>query len=226
MALNLSGLYNSSLSNSTLSNVAHISSPGEFFLAVKPLIIFVLAMAVYAIFIFKFYRFLARRDILKLKMHKYYEGFEGFLEKMGQSIGYVLENLIVIPLLVFFWFFILAAFILFLSESKNLDLVLLSAMAIVGAVRVTAYYNEDLSRDLAKMIPFALLGVFIIDMNYFSLSSSWDVAKQLPMFLDKLVFYLVFVVLVEFVMRILNSIVRSFKGKKDAEEHEGGISQA
>ena len=36
-------------------------------------------------------------------------------------------------------------------------------MGLVAATRITAYYNEDLSRDMAKTIPFALLGIMIID---------------------------------------------------------------
>ncbi|MCK5177829.1 MAG: hypothetical protein KAQ92_08955, partial [Candidatus Aenigmarchaeota archaeon] len=37
----------------------------------KPLAFFVLGMTVYAIFIFKFYRFLARKDIIPLNLNQY-----------------------------------------------------------------------------------------------------------------------------------------------------------
>ncbi len=34
----------------------------------KPLLFFVMAMSLYAIFVFKFYRFLSRRDILQINL--------------------------------------------------------------------------------------------------------------------------------------------------------------
>ena len=56
-------------------------SPTDFFVAnfntadatqlLRPLISFVLGMAVYAIFIFKFYKFLGRKDIFSLNLTKY-----------------------------------------------------------------------------------------------------------------------------------------------------------
>ena len=32
----------------------------------------------------------------------------------------------------------------------------------VGSVRILSYWTEDLSRDVAKMLPFAVLGVFLV----------------------------------------------------------------
>jgi len=31
------------------------------------------------------------------------------------------------------------------------------------------YYNTDLSKDLARMLPFTLAGVYIIDQSYFEI---------------------------------------------------------
>ncbi len=211
MALNITGLDNISLTNVSVTDVVSNFSISNYISTITPLVIFILGISIYAFFVFKFYRFLARRDILKLKRGKYYEGLEGVIKKFFETILYVLENLVLIPLLVFFWFAILAALILVLTKTQNLDTILLSSMAIVAAVRVTSYYKEDLSRDLAKMIPFALLGIFIIDLSYFSVESSLALAKQIPLFLDKVVFYLLFVVIVEFVLRIIFAIVHKFK---------------
>lgn len=214
MALNMTGI---NITQPSLLNVSAVT-PQNYVETITPLVLFIIGIALYALFIFKFYRFLARRDLLKLKMHQWKHGFEGFIEKLYQIIVYIVEYLLVIPLLVFFWFIILAALILFLTKTHTPDTVLLIAMAIVGAVRVTAYYNEDLSRDLAKMIPFALLGVFIVDMNYFSWAEALNMAGELPAFLDKAIFYLVFVALVEFIMRIAYGITSSFRKKKKKEE--------
>ncbi|MBN1275391.1 hypothetical protein JXA12_03800 [Candidatus Woesearchaeota archaeon] len=180
----------------------------EAFGTVKPLIFFVLGIAVYSFFIFKFYRFLAERDILKLKWHKKYSWHEGFLVKAAKTFFYLLEHVILVPAIVFFWFAIMAVLLLFLSKNPP-DQIMLISMAIIGAVRITAYYSDDLSRDLAKMIPFALLGVFLVDFAYIDIGTVWASFYQLPLYLNNVVFYLVFVVGLELVMRIFYLIYRA-----------------
>ena len=45
--------------------------------------------------------------------------------------------------------------------SKEPAQLILISISVVTAVRVTAYIDEDLSRDIARILPFALLGLFI-----------------------------------------------------------------
>ena len=185
----------------------------------KPLILLILGIAVYSLFIFKFYRFLASRDILKLRWHRQYGWHEGLLEKTLKTFLYLLEHVVVVPVLVFFWFAVMAALLLFLSRNTPAQVMMIS-MAIIAAVRVTAYYDEELSKDLAKMIPFALLGVFIVDMNFSSLPSAWESAKQLPLFFDKFVFYLGFVAALELLMRIAHLIRKAIRPEKEEKAKE------
>jgi hypothetical protein len=188
-------------------------SLGEFLSAVKPLALFVIGMAIYAIFIFKFYQFLARRDIVRLGLDRYSKGFTGFLRKMVSAIFYVVKNLVFVPAVVFFWFAVLALLLLFLAKNHTADTILMTSISLVAAVRITAYYNEDLSRDLAKMVPFALLGVFLVDVSYFSVAHSLEIAKQAPLLWKQLLYYLLFVILLEFVLRILKGIASLFGGE-------------
>jgi len=178
----------------------------DFLAGIKPLLLFIVGMTIYAIFVFKFYRFLSRRDILKLKTKEYYQAYEGFLKHTFRSIFYVLENLILIPILIFFWFAVLAILMLVISKSPSLEQILLTSAAIVAAVRVTSYYNEALSQDLAKMIPFALLGVFLVDSTYLRIDQTIAAAKQVPHLMQFMLYYLLFVTLLEFVLRIVHGI--------------------
>lgn len=184
---------------------------------IKPLIFLVVGIVIYSLFIFKFYRFLARRDLLKLKLQHTKHGFGGFLAQTIRIFLYIIEHLVLVPVAVFFWYAVLAMLLLFLSRNEP-HLVLLAAMAIVGAVRVTSYYSEDLSRDLAKMIPFALLGVFIIEMNYSSIQEKLTMAKTLGVFFQEMIYYLIFAVGLEMVMRILHLARVAIKGEKKNEE--------
>ena len=76
-------------------------------------------------------------------------------------------------------------------------------MALVGAVRVAAYYNESLSQDLAKLLPFTLLGILLKDIGNFSFAFAWDTLSRLPEYWQTALVYLVFVIALEFFLRII-----------------------
>ena len=63
-------------------------------------------------------------------------------------------------------------------------------------------YTEDLSRDIAKMLPFALLGIFLIDLRYFDLNTSAELLNRVGDEWKSIFYYWVFVVLLELVLRI------------------------
>ena len=198
----------------SLSNL----SVTDLFADIKSLALFVLAMVIYSVFVFKFYLFLSRRDILKLKDYEAAGGFAGFMKFLARVTGHTVQNLVLIPVLVFFWFGVLSILMLLLSRNHTPDTILLSTISIVAAVRITSYYNEDLSKDLAKMIPFALLGIFLVDISYFSLEKSIEVATQLPLYWKQFFYYLVFVVAIEFVMRGIDFLRHGFKKPDNGKE--------
>ena len=216
---NISDLSNS-FSNMSFPNMTLMDfSFTEYIVMVKPLLFFVVAITLYSFFVFKFYRFLAKRDILEWNLHEYSEGMWGFLKFELSFFLYVLETLILIPLVIFFWFATLTTFLLFLGKNHSPETLLLTAMSIVASVRICAYYSEDLAKDLAKMVPFALLGIFMVDISYISLESSIDIAKQIPALWKHLTYYLIFVVGLEFILRSVNEFFKLiFKKNQEPEE--------
>ena len=179
-------------------------SGAEVWANVKPLVLFIVGMVIYSMFIFKFYLFLSRRDIFELNIHKKDNGFKSFVN----TLAYILEYIIIFPLFTSFWFVILTIIILVLAKSSDVSNILLVSMALVGSVRVTAYYNENLSKDLAKMLPFALLGIFLLDISFFSLSDSLAVILTIPNYWQQILYYFAFVVILELVLRILHGFYR------------------
>ena len=175
----------------------------------KPLFLFVIGMIIYAIFIFKFYRFIARKDIFKLNLNQYNRATHPIIEKFFALIFYIIEYVLLFPVIVFFWFGILTALLTFMSPEPVIEHVVLISISVVAVIRIASYYKEALSRDLAKMLPFALLGVFLVDMSYFSFSSSYEVLKTIPSILNLLIYYLVFVIILEFFLRIIYLIATS-----------------
>jgi hypothetical protein len=181
---------------------------------ISPLFLFVLGIVLYAIFIFKFYLFISRRDIISLNLQRYSESFLGFLKSILNAIFYTVEYLIIFPILIFFWFTVFAIVLSVLSKA-GIENILLISMALVGSIRVTTYYNEELSKDLSKMLPFALLGVFLVDISYFSFAGSMETIKMIPSMWKVMIYYLLFVVLLEFILRIMEMIISPFTKKEE-----------
>ena len=147
-------------------------SPNELNMAeamtvLRPLIFFVFGMSVYAIFIFNFYRFVGRKDLFEFDLSRYQQSKHRALRVTFHFVTYVGKYLILFPVIAFAWFAILTTLLAFLARGQTINDILLISMAVLSAIRVTAYYNEDLSRDLSKILPFAMLGVFLIDISYF-----------------------------------------------------------
>lgn len=195
-------------------------SLAEGWLSWKPLLLFVIGMVIYGIFVFKFYRFVAKRDVFSLNLAQYNKAEHPAIRRFLAGVFYVVEYILLFPLFTFFWFLIMSILLMFLAKSGNVANVLLVSVALVAAVRTTAYYNEDLSRDLAKMLPFALLGVFLVDISFFSFSNSLALVKEMPYFWKTMAYYLGFVIVLEFVLRIGHGIVSLFYEREEEPEVE------
>ena len=176
----------------------------------RPLAVYVVGMAVYAIFIFKFYRFVASRDMFELDFSKYEASRFKFVRTFLHFVFYVLRYLILFPFFAFFWFAVLTVILAFLSKEQEFTEVLLVALATVGTIRIASYYSEDLSRDLAKILPFAVLGIFLIDVSFFKIGASLDTLKQADDHRETILYYLIALIALEFALRLAMAVVTIF----------------
>jgi len=181
------------------------------------LIVYTILILMYSIFIWKFYRFLASRDIIQLNLSQYNYSSHPVIEKFAAVGLYALEYLIILPFLVFFWFSIFSIFLLVLSESQNTLQILLISAAIIASTRVTSYISEDLSKDLAKILPFTILAAFILGSSFFNAEGVIDKISQIPSLFDNIVTFVVFIFIIEFIFRILFSVFQFVKSKDEDE---------
>ena len=168
-----------------------------------PVVIYLGGMTAYALFIFHFYRFLAARDMFAMDLSKYEESRHRAVRAVLHVVIYILKYIVLFPVFAFFWFAVLTLILAFLSRDREFTEVLLIALATVSAIRVTAYYNEDLSRDLSKILPFAVLAIFLIDASFFTVEDSLAVLQQADNHRDIILYYLVFLIGLEFFLRIV-----------------------
>ncbi len=169
----------------------------------RPVLVYILGISVYAIFVFQFYRFVAARDMFKMDLSKYQESRHRWVRAFLHILMYVIKYLIVFPVFAFFWFGVLTLILTFLSKQQSFTEILLMALATVSAIRVTSYYNEALSTDLAKILPFAVLGIFVVNTSFFTISDSLNTLLEADSYTENILYYLAFLIALEFTLRLI-----------------------
>ncbi len=159
-----------------------------------PLVFFVTGMTIYSLFIFKFYKFISRKDIFRLSG----EAEPSTLKKAA----YALEYLFLFPVIAFVWFAVVSVLLLVLSEVLSIGNIFMISMSTLVTIRITAYHSEDLSRDIAKLIPFALLAVFLLDLTPVTADIPLAIFSQLRSSWEMMAYYFAFLVVLEFVFKI------------------------
>ena len=181
----------------------------------RPAAVFAVSVAIYAVLIYNLYRFMSRKDIFNLDFSKFEGSSHPLFRKTMHLVVYIAKYLLLFPLFAFFWFGVLVVLVAFMSGTEEVEDLLLISMAVLTSVRVTSYYSEDLSRDIAKMLPFALLGIFLINIQYFDRSTSTELLNRALEQWDSIFYYWVFIVALEFALRVsepyFKAIYRSIK---------------
>lgn len=169
-----------------------------------PLFLISMGIVFYSLFIWFFYRFLARRDLLKLNLSKYDKEEFANEKKFLAILLYILEFIIITPLVIFIWFGILSMFLIIFAKELDVGTIMLICTALISAVRITAYFKEELSKDLAKLIPLTLIAVIISTPNFFNFTTTIDRITQLPLFFNTAFYYLLFIFIWEILLRLLS----------------------
>ncbi len=136
------------------------------------LFLFVLLIVIYSIFIWKFYKFIGTKNIFKFDLNKYNKSKHPLLTKIIAAGLYLLEYILVIPFIIFFWYAIFTFFlILFVEEAVAISTILFISAVAIAAIRMSSYlpkYGENLAKDLAKILPFTFLAVSVLNPNIFT----------------------------------------------------------
>ena len=188
-------LANSLLENSIFSGDSNV---GTF-------LIFVIGIAIYALFVWYFYRFISKRNLLPKFFYPLSN--EQNVSKV-KFAGYVATYVGAFPLIVFVWFIVLAFFVFFISKEMPFEISLFVSMTVIAVVRILAYYREDAAKEIAKMIPYALLSFFLTsavvyaDPNFFTDKELRAIPEKIIEHLPEIIDALVVIVLFEFSFRL------------------------
>jgi hypothetical protein len=179
------------------------------------MVFFTTVFVIYSIFVYYFYRFLAKKNIFELNLSQYNQYSSPGVVKFFAVLFYFLEYILFLPIIVFFWFGVLAILILMMAEGVETPTILLISAALVASVRVTSYISESLSRDLAKVFPFTIIAVAITQKGFFNVSSFLSRIGEIPSLFSNVIYYLVFIALIEILMRVAESLTLIFKPHSD-----------
>ncbi|MDC0623775.1 hypothetical protein OAO86_01440 [Euryarchaeota archaeon] len=167
----------------------------------------ILAISAYSIFVFVFYRNLAKRDLITLNLDKYSNNLTGKIKKYIKSITFVIQYILIIPILLTFWTLVLAIILTLLSPDADHSRNALIATSVVGSVRILSYWTEDLSRDVAKMLPFGVLGVFLVGDAQVQISEIKELLESLEEIATSFISSLFLIAVVEGILRSITSII-------------------
>ncbi len=189
------------------------------------LLFFTAIIVLYSVFVYYFYQFLAKKNIIELNLNQYNTYSNPAFVKFFAVVFYILEYIVFLPVVTFFWFTILAILILILAEGVSINSVLLITTALVASVRATSYVSQNLSRDLAKMIPFTLLAIAITKPGFFEISSLIARISEVPALFTNVPFYLLFIVSIELIMRIVDFANGVFSAEAAEESSENNSEE-
>lgn len=182
----------------------------------------VLLIVIYSIIVWKGYRFIAKKDPLRLNLAQYNKSKQSFNYKLKAGVFYFLEYLVISPIIIFIGFSVFTVLLIFLAEGLELQGVLLVSAAIVMAIRMASYYKEDLAREIAKFLPFTLLALSVINPQFFNIERIFAHLNEIPMLFGDIGVYLFFIIILEAFLRFFEFIFSLFNLGGVVEEGAGG----
>lgn len=186
---------------------------------------FSIGMVVYGVFVYNFYRFLSKRDLFNINIEKISKGYFSSSGKKSsgapRAAAFIAINFFVFPFVIFLWFLGYSSFMFILVQHMPTATIFLVSSSLIIAIRISAYYREDLSRDLAKLLPFALLAIFLFDPQFYSLVDVLQRLSEIPSFLTQIASFMIVAMIVEIFLSIIYLIkIRFFHKEKKSKVND------
>lgn len=168
----------------------------------------------YAAFIWRLHRFISHKNIFDLNFNKYSKTEHPILEKLSTIGLYIVEYLIAMPILISLWFSIFGISLIIFTELPLESILVISAV-VVAAVRITAYSNEAIAKEVAKLLPLNLLGLSLLVPGFFEFERVIGNISQVPGFFSVISNYLLFIVILEVILRFFEFLFSLLDIKDD-----------
>lgn len=182
----------------------------DFFRPAVNLFFFAIAVSLVSLFIWYFYKSISQKDLITLNLSKYNKSEHPFFAKFFGILFYLVEYILIIPLLMISWFLALTFIILTLANESSAENVVLLSAVMIAAIRILSYFNSEISQDLAKLFPFITLSVFLLNPLSLNFSVVLTHLKEIPGVLSNLGIYMLAIFIIEITLRIINTFSNFF----------------
>jgi len=173
------------------------------------LLLFTLVIVIYSVLIFYFYKFLAKKNIISLNLNQYNKTENLFFTKLFAFVFYIIEYIIILPVVTIFWFAIFSILLLIMAKTMTIATIMLISAALIASVRITSYINQNISQEIAKIVPFTLLALALTQPEFFNFNLLIERITQIPSVLINIPYYLLFIIVLELILRAGN-LIKSF----------------
>lgn len=157
-----------------------------------------------------YYKQLARRDLFEIPKLNLQTKFVNFFDKAI----YFLKYLLIFPVYSFIWFLIFSFLLFALSKSRTIEEILFLGIIVVAATRMGAYISEKLAEDMAKLLPLTLIAIFLMDPKAVTLDTFISSFNSILLQLPRVAKYLLFIIVVEWLLRVFHWTFTSIKKPK------------
>ena len=185
-------------------------------------LMFIGGISLYVIFVWFFYRTLSRRELIP----RFYLDEEDDVKYRRKLVLYILAYVLVFPAIIFVFFSLLAYFLFIISIDFPMNLALFVSLTIIAVTRIVSYYKEDAAKEIAKMIPYALLAFFLtssalyLDPNFITEDKLKDAAEVYVDHLGAILSFMTVVLICELVFRVSFMIKRKIRPVADQKLEE------
>jgi len=131
-------------------------------------LMFIIGIAIYSLFVWYFYRYISQRDLFPRLFSIIFQHKQDKNASKVMNVVFAVAYAILFPLVIFVWFLVLAFFVFLIGEDMPFEMALFISLAIIGVVRILAYYREDAAKEVSKMIPYAILSFFLTSLAVFA----------------------------------------------------------
>jgi len=193
-------------------------NPSEAFLTLEgkgtAFFAFIAGIAIYSLFVWYFYRFISQRNALTIFFRRYNKQ-----ENLSKTtiIIHSIMYIILFPIIIFVWFTVLAFFIYIIAEGMPLFIAIFISMTIIAVVRILCYYREDAAKEVAKMIPYAILSFLLTSIaiyanpNFLLDKDLHSVPNTFIANIEEIITAVLLISAIEFTFRILWYVKRRFR---------------
>ena len=170
----------------------------------------VLFLAIFIMWYF-YHKQLSKKDLFDIPKIDSNSKFVSFINRLVYFSKYI----IVFPLYSFIWFLIFSFLLVLIAKSRPIGEIMFFGIVIVSVTRISAYVSSKLAEDMAKLLPWALIIIFLIDPQSITIRSVQASFNSFMQEIPKVAKYLIFIAFVEWSLRIGNWMI-GFNKKKDS----------